>query len=255
MESKLNLNRNLVDKARESARRIAEDTQNFIDLHTTVTVERAVCRLLGIDGVNALEVPLPNVVVDHLFDKGLLPGGAAYYIGNAMTETGMNPQQIAESIDRGELDLSAVAPHSIEEIRAAVMPVAEATAERIRTNVAKRNDYLNSFGDKTDPYLYVIVATGNIYEDIVQAKAAAKQGADIIAVIRTTGQSLLDYVPYGATTEGFGGTYATQETSALCALRLTKSANRNIATSVCATTVPVSVCPKSPPWARWNALT
>ena len=27
----------------------------------------------------------------------------------------------------------------------------------------------------------------------------------------TTGQSLLDYVPYGATTEGFGGTYATQE--------------------------------------------
>lgn len=30
-------------------------------------------------------------------------------------------------------------------------------------------------------------------------------------MIRTTGQSLLDYVPYGPTTEGFGGTYATQE--------------------------------------------
>jgi len=59
--------------------------------------------------------------------------------------------------------------------------------------------------------LYLIVATGNIYEDITQASAAAKQGADVIAVIRTTGQSLLDYVPYGATTEGFGGTYATQE--------------------------------------------
>ena len=57
----------------------------------------------------------------------------------------------------------------------------------------------------------MIVATGNIYEDVVQAEAAARQGADIIAVIRTTGQSLLDYVPYGATTEGFGGTYATQE--------------------------------------------
>ena len=55
------------------------------------------------------------------------------------------------------------------------------------------------------------MATGNIYEDITQATAAARQGADVIAVIRTTGQSLLDYVPYGATTEGFGGTYATQE--------------------------------------------
>ena len=206
MESKLNLNRNLVDKARESAKHIAEDTQSFIDLHTTLTVERAVCRLLGIDGVNALEVPLPNVVVDHLFDKGLLSGGAAYYIGNAMAETGLDPQQIAEGIDNGEIDLSKVAPHSIDEIRAAIMPVAEATTDRIRGNVAKRKEYLNEFGDKEGPYLYVIVATGNIYEDITQAKAAAKQGADIIAVIRTTGQSLLDYVPYGATTEGFGGT-------------------------------------------------
>ena len=144
-------------------------------------------------------------------DKGLLAGGAAYYIGNAVADTGMDPQQIAEAIDAGSLDLSAVAAHSIDEIRNAIMPIANATVERISKNVAKRNEYLNEFGDKTDPYLYVIVATGNIYEDITQAKAAAKQGADIIAVIRTTGQSLLDYVPYGATTEGFGGTYATQE--------------------------------------------
>jgi beta-lysine 5,6-aminomutase alpha subunit len=70
---------------------------------------------------------------------------------------------------------------------------------------------LNTIGEGPKPYIYVIVATGNIYEDVVQAEAAARQGADIIAVIRTTGQSLLDYVPYGATTEGFGGTYATQE--------------------------------------------
>jgi beta-lysine 5,6-aminomutase alpha subunit len=55
------------------------------------------------------------------------------------------------------------------------------------------------------------VATGNIYEDVIQAQGAAMQGADVVAVIRTTGQSLLDYVPFGATTEGFGGTYATQE--------------------------------------------
>ncbi|MBP7333430.1 MAG: D-lysine 5,6-aminomutase subunit alpha, partial [Candidatus Cloacimonas sp.] len=34
---------------------------------------------------------------------------------------------------------------------------------------------------------------------------------DAIAVIRSTAQSLLDYVPFGATTVGFGGTFATQE--------------------------------------------
>jgi beta-lysine 5,6-aminomutase alpha subunit len=59
------------------------------------------------------------------------------------------------------------------------------------------------------------VATGDIYEDIVQARAAARAGADVIAVIRSTGQSLLDYVPEGATREGFAGTYATQANFAL----------------------------------------
>ena len=100
MQSKLNLNRQLVDKARASAAHIAADTQSFIDVHTTVTVERAVCRLLGIDGINEMEVPLPNVVVDHLFDRGVLAGGAAYYIGNAIAETGKDPQAIAEAIDK-----------------------------------------------------------------------------------------------------------------------------------------------------------
>ena len=211
MQSKLNLNRELVDRARQSAAKIAKDTQSFIDQHTTVTVERAVCRLLGIDGVHEMEVPMPNVVVDHLMANSILPVGAAWYIGNAMVETGMEPQAIAEAIDKGELDMSKLPAHSDAEIRAVIMPVVEKTIARINSNVRNRNAYLNSFGDKEGPYLYIIVATGNIYEDITQAKAAAKQGADIIAVIRTTGQSLLDYVPYGATTEGFGGTYATQE--------------------------------------------
>ena len=38
----------------------------------------------------------------------------------------------------------------------------------------------------------------------------AEAGGDIVAVIRSTAQSLLDYVPYGPTTEGYGGTFATQ---------------------------------------------
>lgn len=211
MESKLGLNMELVNQARQSAAKVADDVQVFIDQHTTVTVERAVCRLLGVDGVNDMDVPMPNVVVDHLLAVSLLPAGAAWAIGNAMVETGKDPQAVAEAVDSGELDLSKVPAHSDEEIRAVIDPVVRATVERINKNVAKRNAYLKEWGDREGPYLYIIVATGNIYEDIIQAKAGAKQGADIIAVIRTTGQSLLDYVPYGATTEGFGGTYATQE--------------------------------------------
>ena len=91
------------------------------------------------------------------------------------------------------------------------MPAVHAALKKIKAQTKARQDYLARLGEGSQPYLYVIVATGNIYEDVIQAQAAARQGADVIAVIRTTAQSLLDYVPYGPTTEGFGGTYATQE--------------------------------------------
>ncbi|WP_032123347.1 lysine 5,6-aminomutase subunit alpha [Clostridium amazonitimonense] len=211
MESKLNLNFEMVDKARSHAKNIALDTQEFIDMHTTVAVERTVCRLLGIDGVDALGVPLPNVVVDNLTKGNALSLGTAYFIGNAMLNTGLSPQEIAEKVGKGQLDLTTLESKDLFEIKATIIPVAKASVERIKNNRKKREDYLEKYGDKKGPYLYVIVATGNIYEDITQATAAAKQGADIIAVIRTTGQSLLDFVPFGETTEGFGGTFATQE--------------------------------------------
>ncbi len=211
MESKLNINEELIREARRSAGKTADEIQDFIDGHTTASVERAICRLLGIDGVNEAEVPLPNVVVEELQDKNALAAGAAYYIGNTMLETGLGPQEIARKVNGKELELTKTGKHTRKEIKEIILETAKRTVEYIQSNRRQREAYLQEYGDKEGAYIYVIVATGNIYEDIVQAKAAAKQGADIIAVIRTTGQSLLDYVPYGATTEGFGGTYATQE--------------------------------------------
>ena len=98
MNSKLNLNWNLVDEARKSAKKIAADAQVFVDAHSTVTVERTICRLLGIDGIDEFEVPLPNVVVDFIKENGNISLGVAKYLGNAMLETGLKPQEIAERI-------------------------------------------------------------------------------------------------------------------------------------------------------------
>jgi len=99
--------------------------------------------------------------------------------------------------------------------RAAAAAARRAVAAGIRTidrNRATRERMVTRYGDPAQrPWIYLIVATGDIHEDIPQAQAAARAGADVIAVIRSTGQSLLDYVPEGATREGFAGTYATQE--------------------------------------------
>ena len=211
MESKLNLNPELIDSARSAAGRIAETVQEFIDKNTTVTVERTIARLMGVDGVDEIEKPLPNVLVDNIKEGGGLSRGAAFWIGNAMVNTGKTPQEISEKISAGEIDITKLPIADENKIMEAVYETAKQMVERIKNNRAKRDNYLNTIGEGKKPYIYVIVATGNIYEDVIQAQAAAKQGADIIAVIRTTAQSLLDYVPYGPTTEGFGGTFATQE--------------------------------------------
>jgi beta-lysine 5,6-aminomutase alpha subunit len=210
-ESKLKLDFSVVEKARETAKNIALKTQKFIDRHTTTTIERTVCRLLGIDGVDEFEVPLANVVVDNIKKGNHLGIGAAVHIGNAILHTNLSTQEIAEKIAKDELDLTQLPLKDLTEIKATINIIAQETLIEISQNRKKRNDLLEKYGDKEGPLIYVIVATGNIYEDIIQAQAAARQGADVIAVIRSTVQSLLDYVPYGPTTEGFGGTYATQE--------------------------------------------
>ena len=123
-----------------------------------------------------------------------MPTGSAYWIGNAIVQTGKTPQEIAEEMAEGKLDITKLPTCSKEEASEALKPSIKATFERIDMQKAKREEYLKTIGEGPEPYIYVIVATGNIYEDVIQAQAAARQGADIIAVIRTTAQSLLDYV-------------------------------------------------------------
>lgn len=211
LASKININFELVDSAREIAKKIALKTQKFIDQHTTMSIERTICRLMGIDGVDEFGVPYPNIVIDHIQANHMLGIGAAYLIGNAMIHTKLKPQELAQKIANQELNLTNFELLDQTKINHVLEPIVKKNLENIKLRKRERDNFLGKYGDKEGPYLYVIVATGNIYEDIIQAKAAARQGADIIAVIRSTGQSLLDYVPYGPTTEGYGGTFATQE--------------------------------------------
>ncbi len=187
----LKLDQSLVDEARALAHHIVAPVIDYIEAHTTVAIERATLRLLGVDGVDEAGVPLPNRVVDSAC--ALLPGGILRPFVTAMLH-----HQLEFDDD------------SLAKIDAEIRRRVQLGVERIRARRAERSVMVDELGNPPTPWLYVIVATGNIYEDIVQAQAAARQGADVIAVIRSTAQSLLDYVPYGPTTEGFGGTYATQ---------------------------------------------
>ena len=207
----LDLDLKAIERCRDDAFTIAQDLKGMIDQHTTVSVERTILRLLGIDGVNAFDVPYVNCVVDHIKQAGDIGKGVAHYLSYAMHKTGLTPQAIAEGISADEINLFSYEEDADSPYLEVLLPAIKNSLKRIDQQRDVRKQLSKTSELKTEPDKYVIVATGNIYEDIEQAISAAKNGADIIAVIRTTGQSLLDYVPYGATTEGFGGTYATQE--------------------------------------------
>lgn len=209
MDSKLGLSEARIARARDLASHIVKPVMDFVEAHTTVTVERATLRLAGADGADAEGVPVPNLVVDQLKDR--LEQGALRTYVNALVRTGDTVEglnrKIAEGLRIADLPLAdpAALDRKAEELVARF-------GSRVKGNRGHREAKLAQYeGRNHKPMLYVIVATGNIHEDVKQAQAAAEQGADVVAVIRTTAQSLLDYVPYGATTEGFGGTYATQE--------------------------------------------
>jgi beta-lysine 5,6-aminomutase alpha subunit len=200
-----------VARCRALAGEIADDVQRYIDAHTTVGVERTILRAYGATGADDQGVPLVNVAVARYHEAGLMGRGIAYFLGRALIAGAASPQDAAERLAFGpEIDRGDSGPGA-SEARAALHRHTVASLARIDGARAEREGLRQRIAPGSTPYKYVIVATGNIHDDATQAKAAAFAGADIVAVIRATAQSLLDYVPDGATTEGYGGTFATQE--------------------------------------------
>jgi beta-lysine 5,6-aminomutase alpha subunit len=199
-----------IARARELARTAARGVQAFIERHTTVAIERTVLRLLGISGAGTRGAPLANLMVDRLRDAKVLHKGAAWWLGRAL-KTGKEPLQAIERITAHPEKLPELSAEEDAQLREEMRGEARSAVRELKARIDARKELKASLKVSPAPWKYVIVATGNIYDDVEQAKAAAQLGADVIAVIRSTAQSLLDYVPHGATTEGYGGTYATQE--------------------------------------------
>ena len=212
MTGKLNLDPALVAQARELAERAGAPVVKLARTHTTVSVERAVLRLAGLDGADEDGMPWVNRLTDAVRESTGLEHGVALPVWDAML-TGGYPDLRTLAVDAaaGLVKFRLPAGHEGNAARDTAARSVKKGMARIDAQRAERDRMLAATSDPPMPWIYLIVATGDIYEDIPQAQAAAREGADIIAVIRSTGQSLLDYVPEGATREGYAGTYATQE--------------------------------------------
>jgi beta-lysine 5,6-aminomutase alpha subunit len=207
----LHLDPAMVGRCRSLADRVTAQVLDLLGRHTTVSIERTVLRLLGFHDAGPRGIPFVNLMVDALHQRRLVGRGAAYWMGYVMRRGARDPLQIAERIASLPERPEPLGREEEAAMLAEMRTEARAAAGELSRRVAQRNALKEELGTGPRPHKYLIVATGNIHDDVEQALAAAQAGADVIAVIRSTAQSLLDYVPHGATTEGYGGTYATQE--------------------------------------------
>jgi beta-lysine 5,6-aminomutase alpha subunit len=223
--SKLDLDPVTVRKARSLARRAGRPIVKLAQQHTTVSVERATLRLAGLGGADAEGTPWVNRLLDAVRADVGLDHGVALPVWDALARgEAEDLVMLAQKASAGSIRFRHPEGRDAVRARSASKRAVGSGIRRIDARRRERERLIKRHGDAPrNPWIYLIVATGDIYEDIPQAQAAARAGADVIAVIRSTGQSLLDFVPEGATREGFAGTYATQENFRLMRAALDES--------------------------------
>ncbi|MEJ7628844.1 MAG: lysine 5,6-aminomutase subunit alpha [Nocardioidaceae bacterium] len=210
---RLELDPSTITQARSLARKAGRPIVRLARQHTTVSVERATLRLAGLVGADADGTPWVNRLLDAVRGDVGLEHGAALPVWDALRRyDDLDLTELAKRASTGQVRFQMPAGRDAARATSAARKQVATGIRRIDARRRERERLVRRWGDpEQKPWIYLIVATGDIFEDIPQAQAAARGGADIIAVIRSTGQSLLDYVPEGATREGFAGTYATQE--------------------------------------------
>jgi beta-lysine 5,6-aminomutase alpha subunit len=209
----LHLDAKAVKQARSLARKVGKPIVKVAKQHTTVSVERATLRLAGLSGADADGVPWVNHLVDCVRGDVGLEHGVAIPVWDALRRgEAEDLATLAQKASAGSVRFQLPEGRAVTRARSESRRAVHRGIRLIDAKRIERERMIRRIGDAPrTPWVYLIVATGDIYEDIPQAQAAARAGADVIAVIRSTGQSLLDFVPEGATREGFAGTYATQE--------------------------------------------
>jgi beta-lysine 5,6-aminomutase alpha subunit len=210
---KLSLDPADVRRARTLARQVGRPIVDVARRHTTVSVERATLRLAGMQGADPDGTPWVNRLADVVRADVGLEHGVSLPVWDALLRgEAEDLLSLAQKASAGSVRFRLPEGRDATRARAASRKAVGAGVRRIDQRRRERDRLVAKVGDAPrKPWIYLIVATGDIHEDIPQAQAAAREGADVIAVIRSTGQSLLDFVPEGATREGFAGTYATQE--------------------------------------------
>ncbi|GAF80230.1 unnamed protein product, partial [marine sediment metagenome] len=151
---KLNLNKQKIAACRKHAKKIADDLQVIIDRHTTVSIERAILRLFGVDGVNRLGVPYPNVIGDRIKKSGLLQYGIANVIAYMMTCYNKDFEAVTSSIAQSRIKPSFDKDFSGRKLHPIMKRLCRYGITGIEKSKRQRQEQEKKFPMGSTPWLY-----------------------------------------------------------------------------------------------------
>src|SRR5947209_1070188 len=104
----LALDRKVIDRCRALAESISRPVETMIEQHTTVAIERATLRLLGVEG--AIEqagqwFPQVNVIIEDLRKGSALGQGVLHWFVNGMIQKKMTAPELASAVASRKIDL------------------------------------------------------------------------------------------------------------------------------------------------------
>lgn len=205
MQARLLLDRDHVDRARKGARELATHLARYTSRHSSISIERASLRALGVQGYHK-GIPLTECVVAKL-DKDKLRQGAAYWLGSVMVANKCDATAAAKKIiSNGFKNSDEKLPHA---------DIRELTRDIVRNFISELKrlqnirDWYWAHAGKSDQ-LIAKVKTGQAEKDLAAVKMLIKSGAGGAYIVSPIAADVPKLVGRGA---GWRGQYKLLESS------------------------------------------
>src|SRR5688572_4158308 len=156
---RLRIDTEAVAECRDLAIEISAPIEELARTHTTVSIERACLRLIGVDGVvgeGTEAVPLPNLIVDRVREACGLERGVLIPFLHAVESGCGDVGAEAKRVAAGETPVAWPDDLDFEIAQIRAQREAQAAVDRIGDAATNREAVIERIGDASKPWFYEI---------------------------------------------------------------------------------------------------
>jgi beta-lysine 5,6-aminomutase alpha subunit len=191
-----------IDRVRGLARDLAASLGAEARRTTTVGIERATLRLVGVGGLDRDGRPLAAAVVERAVgrDPGRLARGVLLPFAAAVALYEASPAEVALDVASGAIDLDLEAealadPRRAQDVRAAADGLVAAAFARLEADRTARLDLLDVLGEPPPPLVGLPVRASHLEQARDEVAVLVVGGADVVRIDVPASRELADLVP------------------------------------------------------------